>query len=262
MDPQVISGIGPGVAAVLKRSNISSVEELAAADPHHLASLLSDIRGMSIARTARWVSDAQQLHAPSSEQASDPGLRGDVSVDVPTSFGAPHRETLVLTVVVGTDGAILQSAAKHVGSDLEHRWPGWSADRLEAFVAATCGISTGEAELETPTSEAIASAGAADAPTSDRPLRPLAIFDLGPLAGGGSRTVTRDLVSEALKVLQPSRYRLTGWARGIGSKSKSIIGTQTGEVEPGQPIVVELGPTDIPDGIHRVVVELETATLG
>lgn len=227
---QDVHGIGPAVEARLREAGVTSLADLAGADPATISTALADLRGMTAERVADWIAEAgRRTRATPAE-----------------STGGERRETFVLTLAIGPDGEVVRSGVRHVRTDHERGWVGWRRDELDRFVADQAGL----------------------APAAERrDPSPLPAFtlhdDLGLVVGGRRAAVQASIDAAPLRErdVVDFAYRAVLTARGIGDEQARPVTWLAGTADASGPLDLTFPEVELGAGVHRAEVTVEVTPL-
>ncbi len=125
-DFKLIVGIGPGVERRFHTANIFTFDQLAALSPSDIASLLTDLAGLSAERIAKqnWIGQARDL-------AARPATSN-------TAQTKPERRqryaTFTVELLLDEDNDVRRTRVVHIQAEDEESWAGWEQARLIDFI--------------------------------------------------------------------------------------------------------------------------------
>ncbi len=251
MDPDKsllrVEGIGPAREAHLRALGIEDLDQLAATSAEAVANLSNEPLPFSLDQVHGWIEEARRLAAPDDGS----GFRATHSLAEAKSLATTTRESFVLTVAHDGAGSITDSTVTHVRSQTEKRWRGWSASRLETFVAEQAGLNLRDINDGKDVAPVVSPQEAHTA-TSHSDL----------VIGGGTDTfeyVVDSHLGPDVTASDLVAYSATVTVREVGSEERRQISHTEGRHPISTQLIVPVGHLGLARGVYELEMMLRTS---
>jgi predicted flap endonuclease-1-like 5' DNA nuclease len=284
-DLKRINGIGPAIERRLHEADILTFGQLAALTPVKIASLVSDLAGMSAERIAEldWPGQARELAAESvpvetHHDVTDEGNPGNRQHDV----------SFTVKLLLNEDHSVRRTQMVDNRSRVREQWAGWNASRMEAFICQQADLRlpaaepvpavTVEAECEPavePAPETLPSATPAAEPQAPTPTKTdpgstLHLLELEVLPADGNRPhrvfrhglpfsvrLRLDLTRAGLPKDEPLNYTATVYVKALGGGPRQAMGEARNTIIPTNEHLTVFVPSRLlPKGSYHLVPEV------
>lgn len=130
----LIKGIGPATERRLLKAGIRTVSELAAMSVPDLATLVTDIPGMTAERIEKedWLGQARRLAQATPIQPADR--------QVFTTDNRQHYASFTLQLLLNEDNSVRRTQIVNNRNKTEIQWKGWDEEKILEFIAGQAGV--------------------------------------------------------------------------------------------------------------------------
>jgi hypothetical protein len=258
-DFRQINGIGPAIERRLHQAGVRTYAQLATLTPPEIATLVSDLAGISAERIAEqdWPGQARSLAPEPALARSEP--------DTAPAGNSQHDASFTIKLLLNEDNSVRRTQVVDNRSKAEEQWAGWDASRMVAFVNR-------QATLQLAASEPTSPVAAVAEPISTLAPTPVAGvggtlhmrgIEIGPADTTSPRRIVRqgmpfsvrlslDLTEAVLPNSNPLNYAAAVFAKSLGGGPRQSVGEMRSTIRPEDSLTILVASKPLPAGTYRL----------